>query len=156
MRCSTSRARRWGSPVHSLLGGPFRNGIPLYWSHCGTYRVRHASLLGVAPLRSFDDVAKLGAEVRQRGFRALKTGLMGFTGDGFTNFAPAFAHSPEYPELNVDRDVLAVLARQFAAFREGAGPDMEILLDVNFHFKTEGFLEVVRTVEPFGLVGSSR
>ena len=38
-----------------------------------------------------------------------------------------------------------------AAFREGAGPDMGILLDTNFNFKTEGYIKVARACEPFDL-----
>ena len=38
-----------------------------------------------------------------------------------------------------------------AAFRQGAGPEMGIHLDVNYHFKTEGNLKVAKAVEPFDL-----
>ncbi len=38
-RCSTSRRRRLGIPVYELFGGPLRERIHLYWSHCGLYRV---------------------------------------------------------------------------------------------------------------------
>ena len=57
-------------PVYELFGGPIRRRIPVYWSHCGTYRVRDAAALGVSPLRTYDDVAALGAEVKRRGFKA--------------------------------------------------------------------------------------
>ncbi len=113
------KGKALGVPVHSLLGGPFRTRLPLYWSHCGTYRVRHAGLLGLPPLRDFDDVARLGEEVKRRGFKALKTGLLAFDGERFSNFSPAFAHSPGWPELNVDRGVLTTLTRMLAAFRDG-------------------------------------
>ena len=146
------KGKALGVPVHSLFGGPYRARLPLYWSHCGTYRVRHAGLFDAPPLRNFDDVARLGEEVKRRGFKALKTGLLAFDGERFSNFSPAFAHTPGWPEVNVDRGVLAMLARVLTAFREGAGPDVALMLDVNFHFKTEGFLAVARTVEPFDLL----
>ena len=38
-----------------------------------------------------------------------------------------------------------------AAFRQGAGPDMGILLDTNFNFKTEGYIKVARACEPYNL-----
>jgi galactonate dehydratase len=146
------KGKALGVPVHSLLGGAFRDRLALYWSHCGTYRVRHAEVLGVPPLVTFDDIARLGAEVKQRGYRALKTGLMDHDGARFVNFAPAFAHTRGYPELNIDTRILNVLKRQLAAFREGAGNDIDLLLDINFHFKTEGFLQIARAVEPFNLL----
>jgi galactonate dehydratase len=146
------KGKALGVPVHSLLGGAFRDRLNLYWSHCGTYRVRHADVLGAAPLKTFDDIAKLGAEVKQRGYRALKTGMMDHDGSKFVNYAPAFAQTRGYPELNIDTRLLNVLKRQLAAFREGAGDDIDLLLDTNFHFKTEGFVQIARAVEPFNLL----
>ena len=35
--------------------------------------------------------------------------------------------------------------------REGAGPDIDILLDLNFNFKTEGYLQLVQALAPLGL-----
>jgi L-alanine-DL-glutamate epimerase-like enolase superfamily enzyme len=38
-----------------------------------------------------------------------------------------------------------------AAFRQGAGPDMGLLLDLNFNFKTEGYVKVARALEALDL-----
>jgi L-alanine-DL-glutamate epimerase-like enolase superfamily enzyme len=145
------KGKALGVPVHALLGGALRERVPVYWSHIGTYRVRHAALLGVPPLKTFDDWARLGEEARKRGFRAIKTGLVAETDSGFTNVGPGFAYTPGYPELNLDRRLISTLDRQLTALADGAGPDMELMLDINFHFKTEGFLELVRALEPHKL-----
>lgn len=145
------KGKALGVPVHALLGGALRDTIPVYWSHCGTYRIRNADLVGKPKLETFEDFAKLGEEARLKGYRALKTGLVSETDDGFTNFGPGFAFTKGYPELNLDRRLLSTLTKQLTALREGAGPDMEIMLDINFHFKTEGFLEIARAVETFNL-----
>mgnify|MGYP003341703102 CR=1 FL=1 len=34
------KAKALGVPVCALFGGPFRERVPLYWSHCGSRRVR--------------------------------------------------------------------------------------------------------------------
>src|SRR2546423_2050509 len=34
------KAKALGIPVYELLGGRVRDGIRLYWSHCGTYRLQ--------------------------------------------------------------------------------------------------------------------
>jgi L-alanine-DL-glutamate epimerase-like enolase superfamily enzyme len=47
--------------------------------------------------------------------------------------------------------VIAALRDQLAAFREGAGQDMDILVDLNYNFKTEGFVKAARALEPFDL-----
>ena len=55
------KGKALGVPVYELFGGPVRTRIPVYWSHCGTYRVRNHELVGVPPLQNYDDVAALGA-----------------------------------------------------------------------------------------------
>ena len=35
------KARALGIPVYELLGGPIRDRMRLYWSHCGTYQVMY-------------------------------------------------------------------------------------------------------------------
>ena len=57
------KARSLGVPVYELLGGAVREELPLYWSHCGSYRLpRTAEMLGVPPLTSLDDLVSLGKE----------------------------------------------------------------------------------------------
>ena len=51
------KAKALGVPVYELFGGPVRERLPVYWSHCGTYRVRNHELVGVEPLRTYDDIA---------------------------------------------------------------------------------------------------
>lgn len=145
------KGKALGVPVSALLGGALRDRVPVYWSHFGTYRVRNASHLRVPPLKSFDDLVQLGEVARQRGFKGIKTGLMAEIDGDFFNVGPGFAYTPGYPELNLDRRLLKTLDAQLAAMRQGAGPDMDIMLDVNFHFKTEGYLELVRALTPHRL-----
>src|SRR5438445_6839648 len=70
------KAKALGVPVYELFGGPMRERQLVYWSHCGTSRARSAALIGVPPLRTMDDIARLGEEVVRRGFRALKTNIV--------------------------------------------------------------------------------
>src|SRR5688572_31747975 len=58
---------------------------------------------------------------------------------------PGFG-APAYPERNVDRHVLRNLRMHLEAIREGAGPDMDLLLDLNFNAKTEGYLKILRSI----------
>ena len=146
------KAKALGIPVAELFGGIVRDRLPVYWSHCGTYRARHADILGVAPLKSLDDLVRLGDEVRRRGFKALKTNYLQFDGGGFANFSPGTARSSGWPELNCDAALLDGIRDQLSALRQGAGPQMGLLLDINFNFKTEGFIAVARAAEAARLV----
>ncbi|HYZ24600.1 MAG TPA: mandelate racemase/muconate lactonizing enzyme family protein [Rhodopila sp.] len=140
-----------GVPVAALFGGPIRERIPVYWSHFGTYRVRSAELMGVPPLRNYDDLARHAQEVRGRGFRALKANILPFVNGRLESFTPGFGRTPGWPELNWDNRLLYGLTDQLKAIRDAVGPEMGIHLDVNFHFKTEGFKRIAETVAPFAL-----
>jgi L-alanine-DL-glutamate epimerase-like enolase superfamily enzyme len=39
--CLDVKAKALGVPVCALFGGPYRERLQLYWSHCGTFRVRN-------------------------------------------------------------------------------------------------------------------
>jgi L-alanine-DL-glutamate epimerase-like enolase superfamily enzyme len=146
------KARALGVPVASLLGGPVRERLRLYWSHAGSYRLKHHAVIGTPPLRGLADVEALAAEIRGRGFTAMKTNIFCFDRGEPYMHQPGFAHQPGWPELNVDRRILGTIERQMAAFRAGAGPEVDLLLDLNFNFKTEGYLELLRAIEPFDLL----
>lgn len=148
------KAKALGVPVYSLFGGPYRDRLTVYWSHCGTYRVNHADKMGRAPLRSLDDVKALGREAAERGFKALKCNIYRF--DGAKPYVYGIHHTEPsetfHPEMNVTSAVVRAIREELAAFREGAGPDMGLLMDLNFNFKTEGFLRVARAVEEFDML----
>jgi len=144
------KAKALGVPVYELLGGPIRDRIRLYWSHCGTYRLAWSKEMQLPPLRTLDDVVKAAREVVARGFTALKTNVFVLGADPHLH-SPGFARRGCFPELNAERSVLNALREELAAFREGAGPDVDILVDLNFNFKTEGFLKVARAIEPFDI-----
>ncbi len=144
------KAKALGIPVYELLGGPVRERIRLYWSHCGTYRLAWPGPMQLPPLRTLDDVVAMGKEVVAKGYGALKTNV--FLLDGQPRLhAPGFARGDHFPELNAERNVLTAIQGQLAAFREGAGPDVDILVDLNFNYKTEGFLKMARAMEAFDL-----
>jgi len=135
-----------GVPVCALFGGPIRERIPLYWSHFGTYRVRSAALMSVPPIKNYDDLARHAEEVKARGFRALKTNILPMTERGVESFTPGFARSPGWPELNWNNRLIAGVSQQLQAIRAAIGDEMGLMLDVNFHFKTEGFRRIAAAV----------
>jgi galactonate dehydratase len=150
------KAKALGVPVYELLGGPVRDRLQLYWSHCGTYRARHADRIrewcGVDPIRSIDDVVRLGAEVERKGFKGLKTNLIRFDRDKPYMYGPGTGNPPGFPELNADKAIAAAAYNQLAAFREGAGPEVGLHLDTNFNYKIDGYIRLARALEPLDLV----
>jgi galactonate dehydratase len=135
-----AKAKALGVPCHALLGGKVRERIRVYWSHCATWRINHPTLYKPA-ITSLDGVKAIGAEVRDKGFGALKTNIFIYDGGAPRGWRPGFG-VPFLPELNVDESVLRNLRAHLEAIRDGAGPHVDLLLDLNFNAKTEGYLKI--------------
>ena len=141
-----AKAKRLGVPVYELLGGKIRDRIRVYWSHCATWRINHPTYYPPA-ITDLDGVKALGREVRDKGFGALKTNIFTYDADkkNASGWRPGFG-VPFSPEINVEKNILANLVMHLEALREGAGPKIDILLDLNFNAKTEGYLKILRAI----------
>src|SRR6266699_6345224 len=118
------KGKSLGVPVYELFGGPMRDRMRLYWSHCGTTRARHARLLGLPELRSYDDVVALGREVVERGFTALKTNMV-IPGDPATVYFPGFASGINTTDGAPTVEILDAIDRLIGTFRQAVGRSEE-------------------------------
>ena len=139
-----AKARSLEIPCYELLGGKVRDRIRVYWSHCGTWRINHPEYYPPA-IPSLEGTKALGEEVRAKGFTALKTNIAIYANGSAKGWRPGFA-SPFEPGRNVERKELRHLRDHLEAFRDGAGPDMDILLDLNFNCTTEGYVKILRSI----------
>jgi len=144
-----AKAKALDLPVYALLGGRLRDRIEVYWSHCGTWRIARPDYYG-GPITDLAGVRALGEEVRDRGFHALKTNIFTDWNGALRSWAPGFGR-PWSPGLNAELPVLRGLHDVLTAFREGAGPDVGLLLDLNFNLRTAGVLEVLRMLSDIDL-----
>ena len=144
-----AKAKALGVPCHVLLGGKVRDRIRVYWSHAGSWRISRPEHYPPA-IRTLDDVRTFGAEVRERGFTALKTNVFRETPDGIRGWAPGFGRAGDI-ERTPSREVIEGQRAYLRALREGAGPQMDILLDLNFNARTEGYLTLLRALSDLGL-----
>lgn len=145
------RGKEAGKPVYALFGGPVRERIPVYWSHFSTYRIMHRGKGFLPEVMDYDALAKHAAEVKAAGFRCLKTNIFPLQDGVLTPFNPGFGRTGGWPELNWDNALMDGLADQLQVIRDAVGPEMGVMLDTNFHFKTEGYLRVADAVAPLGL-----
>jgi len=99
-----TKAKALGVPCYALLGGKMRDRVRVYWSHCATWRINHPTLDQPA-IASLDGVKALGAEVRDRGFTALKTNIFLYECGAPRGWRLGFG-VPFLPELDVDKHVL--------------------------------------------------
>jgi L-alanine-DL-glutamate epimerase-like enolase superfamily enzyme len=111
------KGKALGVPVYELYGGPLRDDVGVYWSHCGTSRVRAHELVGEAQVRTYEDLTALAREVVARGFRALKTNVIVLEDEPFV-YMPGFNRSAGGPDLPPDREIIRALRQRCArAFR---------------------------------------
>ncbi len=153
--CLDVAAKAQGVPVYMLFGGPFRDSVPVYWTHCGSYRVAHAAffddVLGTPPIRTLDDLKALAGEAVARGFTAVKTNPVFFDRERPRFFNGGFRIAPGFMDRNYEQWQVDAVADQMAAFREGLGPGAGLMLDLNFSQRTEGYIRIARRLEPYDL-----
>lgn len=145
------KAKVLGISVVELFGGPTREAVRLYWSHCGTTRAVHAELLGTPPLRSMDDIAELAHEVVSRGFTALKTNII-MPGDPAEVYFPGFGSGPGTTDQVITKQLLRHIETLIGTFRNAVGSDVDINLDLNFNFKPEACMRIAKMLEQFDLL----
>ena len=145
------KAKALGVPVYELFGGPLWEKIQVYWSHCGTTRLRAADMVGAQPLRTLEDVADLGREVVARGYTALKTNMLILDETPYVHM-PGFGKGNAVPDRNISGKLIDDVVSVIGTFRNAVGPQVDICLDLNFNFRTEGNIRMARALEPFNLM----
>ena len=142
------KAKALGVSVYELFGGPTRETIPLYWSHCGTTRARAYEVTGTPKLASYDEVEALGREVVEKGYGAFKTNIV-VPGEEPAVLMPGFGSGGGTLQAG---EIADALVRLLEAFRAGTGGAARPIVDLNFNLEPEGCLHVAKALEPFDLL----
>mgnify|MGYP003748926809 CR=1 FL=1 len=145
------KAKALETSVVDLFGGPTRDRVRLYWSHCGTTRASHHVIQGTSPIRTLQDISDLGKEVLKRGFTALKTNII-LPGDPALVWMPGFSQGRGTTDQIVSSKLLDQIEDLIGTFREAVGPRVDINLDLNFNFKPESVIRIARRLEKFELL----
>lgn len=143
------KAKTLDVPCHVILGGKVRDRLRVYWSHCVAYRMRteHFSP-GIVDIEGVRQIAR---DVRTGGYSALKTNIFLYDEkDRIEAWSPGFGR-PHDVTRNIERNTLKNLRRHLETMRDSAGPDIDILLDLNFNARTEGYLKVLRETQNLDL-----
>ncbi len=116
-----------GLPACVLLGGPFRDAIPMYSHGLGL------KMLDPASCRDWAQRIRQAPE----GFKAFKNSI-----DSVLGIAPA-----RYA-ATLDRDQLRKIARAYMNAREAVGPEIDIAIHCHNEFDTPSAIAVAKAVEP--------
>lgn len=113
-----------GVPVYRLLGGKFRDRVRLYVDSA------HA------------DYGKRAAEVRARGFNAIKFDL-----DDANN-----PHKLDPWNWSITPDELRSMVDQVAQIREAIGPSMDLAIDLHGRYDGYAAMKLAHALEPYNLL----
>ena len=153
--CIDLAAKAANLSVSDLFGGALRESIDLYWSHCGSFRAQHAdvfrNIIGVDPIVDLDGLKRLGEEVASKGFRAAKTNPILFRKDGAKMRNPGFGPDAVGLSGGIDTRTIVEIESQIAALREGAGNDVDLMLDVNFAYSPSAVAELEAALRDYRL-----
>jgi galactonate dehydratase len=136
------KAKWLGVPVYELLGGRFRDRIPLYWSHFATYRALWPEIVGHAPTYTYREWAEGARDVVAQGFTVLKTNLVQ---EGHP------PHLPPYRDGAIDRRTIDEAVAWIGTLRDIVGPGIGIAVDVQFDYRMGGIVKLARALEEFDL-----
>ena len=146
------KAKSLGVPVSDLFGGKLRDRLPVYWSHCGTTRVRAASLVGKPAVRAYEDLDSLCEEIRSSGCSVVKTNVCLPANDGgLFVYMPGFAKTPGGPELNAAPGISRDLRAWVDAFSERLDGKARVAVDLNYNFRASALSELARELNGAGL-----
>ena len=148
LACWDIKGKALGLPVSHLVGGPHRTSQRVYWSHLGSARAHDPSLALDRPLKDWEAVASATREVNERGYDAFKTNIFwpGESPRAISQGRDGINH-----DQRVDTELLRHAEKQISVMRDAAGNSIDILLDVNSNFKTEGVIRLAKALEPYKL-----
>ena len=148
LACWDIKGKALGVPVNNLVGGPYRAEQRVYWSHLASARAGDPSLAPDKPLRDWDAVAAAAREAPAAGYDAFKTNII-WSGD--PPRAISQSRDGRSHDQRADTEIVRNAEKQIATMREAVGGDVDILLDINYNFKTEGAIRIARALEPYNL-----
>ena len=148
LACWDIKGKALGVPVNNLVGGPYRDSQRVYWSHLASARAGDPSLAPDKPLKDWDAVAAAALEAPEHGYDAFKTNIL-WPGDpprSISQSRDGLSH-----DQRADTEIVRNAEKQISVMREAVGPSVDILLDINYNFKTEGAIRIAKALEPYNL-----
>jgi len=137
-------------PVYQMFGGKLRNEIKVYWSHCGTTRIRNAKEAEKPEIKNLDDIKIFGKEVLSSGVKVLKTNIAIF---GKKNFIYMPGHKYEFknPSLSMSDNISEGIDFWISNLQKSVKNKVSIALDLNFNFKPVDLKIICKKLSTYNL-----
>ncbi len=135
-------------PVHKLLGKKYRKKIELYWSHCGTTRVRTPQFLDKPAIKSLKDVKPFCEEINKTDFKVIKTNLAIFS-NGPKIYMPGHNIVFNNPSLELKKKTFVEIIDWIKELNTYLNNDIYIAVDLNFNFKIKDLIKIAESLKKF-------
>lgn len=142
------RGKYFLKPVYELFGKRKRKEMEIYWSHCGTTRVRTPKLLNKPAINSLKDVKDFCYEINKTDFRVIKTNLAIFK-NGPQIYMPGHVFSFENPKLKLSKSILNEIINWIKELNTFLRKDIFIAVDLNFNFHTKDLIKIAKSLKNF-------
>ena len=142
------KAKDIQKPVYELFGKKQRQKMEIYWSHCGTTRVRTPKFLNKPAITSLKDVKSFCEEINKTEFKVIKTNLAIFRKKPQI-YMPGHVFTFENPELKLSQSILNEIVCWIKELNTYLRNDIHIAVDLNFNFKTKDLIKIAKSLKNF-------
>ncbi len=142
------KAKNVQKPVYELFGKRKRKEMEIYWSHCGTTRVRSPELLNKPPITSLKSVKNFCKEINKTDFKVIKTNLAIFK-NGPQIYMPGHVFTFENPNLKLKKNILNEIINWIKELNTHLNKDIYIAVDLNFNFHTKDLIKIASSLKNF-------
>ena len=140
-------------PVYDILGGKLRNSFEVYWSHCGTTRVRSADKVNEKKISTLKDLERFCVdELSTSKINYFKTNLLMLSEspDAYV-YMPGFNFEQSMGNLNLSLDLEKKITSLLNVFNKSLPKNKRLLLDLNYNFNYSGLKELINILNDYNL-----
>lgn len=136
------------NPVYKILGKKYRNRVEIYWSHCGTTRVRTPHFLNKPAIKNLEDLKGLCNEINNSKFKVIKTNLAIFN-NGPKIYMPGHKLDFENPYLKLNKNIFREFTLWIEKINNNLNKDIFIAVDLNFNFNVKDLIKISKKFQKY-------